>query len=124
MAPSKQRLKPKDLNWRDLATNGRRALGMCWETSRWYLSALIGTSLAASTFPAALAGLAGYLVTKVEALVVAKSDDLTSLVPALGAFAGIMLLSGIMQALRAYCDSHAFSAHGPPYHQAAGGAFS
>jgi len=59
----------------------------------------------------------------VEALVVAKSDDLTSLVPALGAFAGIMLLSGIMQALRAYCDSHAFSAHGPPYHQAAGGAF-
>ena len=82
---------------------------MCWETSQWYLSALIGTSLAASTFPAVLAGLAGYLVTKVEALVVAKSDDLTSLAPALGAFAVVMLLSGIMQALREHvrCDRSA-----------------
>jgi ATP-binding cassette subfamily B protein len=110
LASSKQRLKPKDLNWRDLAKNGRRALEMCWETSRWYLSALIGTSLAASTFPAALAGLAGYLVTQVEALVVEKSDDLASLVPALGAFAVVMLLSGFMQALRAYCNSM-LSAH-------------
>jgi hypothetical protein len=75
-------------------------LRLCWETSRGLFSVLVASALAASLFPAALAGLAGYAVTQVEASLKGQQDGLIVLMPALGLIAGIIVLVGVLQAIR------------------------
>lgn len=106
MARSEEKLSEVDnLTWGELLETGRRSFGMCRAASARSFTTLIVTSLAGSFLPAALAAMAGLVVHQVEGIVRADQASFVPLLPWLAAFAGLMLVSGTLQAVRAYCES-------------------
>ena len=94
-----------DLEWRELVETGRRALRRTWDASARLSASLVATSFLSALLPAALTALAGLVVTDVESAVSAGEGALVRLLPWLVLISGVVLISGILDALRAYARS-------------------
>lgn len=102
---SAEGVSDSQLHWREVVAIGRRALALCLSTSPWLFGAITVGSIAGAFVPAALAGMAGYIVTQVESLLKAGVSDLTTLFPSLILILIILLFNGIVQAINSYSES-------------------
>ncbi len=101
-------------NSRDKAANpglsvfhetAKRSMQLCWEISPRSFGTLVAAAVISSFLPAALTASAGLVVNQTEVMLRANQFDLVPLIPWLGLFASIMLLSGALQALKQYHES-------------------
>jgi ATP-binding cassette subfamily B protein len=93
------------LSWREIVLTCRRSVELCMEGSRRSFVILVITSLLGSFRPAALAATAGLIVSRVEKMLTNDESDPLILLPWLGIFGGIMLVSGILDAIKTYRES-------------------
>ncbi len=95
----------QNLSWRELVETAGRSFQLCRETSATAFIALVVASIAGSFLPAAMAGMAGLVVSQVEETMGTDESGFAALLPWIAAFAGITLASGAITAIKQYYEA-------------------